>query len=130
MINLKHVGFSSAAALALILSATAIRAEPPAPASLNGDSPVVEGKSLADFRYEIVRVTDLNLNHPHGMETLRGRIKAAVSHVCPDAHILDIRGTRAVRDCRSTAFADAMAQVDSAMARTDTPVSEILVAAR
>jgi len=130
MINLKHVGISSAVALALALAATGVRAQPPAPPALDGDAPVIQGKSLADVRFEIVRVADLNLYHPEGMETLRGRIKAAVNRVCSDADFRDILQARASRECRSTAFSNAMAQVDEALARADPGTGEILVAAR
>lgn len=130
MTSLKRMYVSSATVLAVFFAAAGAQAGQPVQATLNGDSPVVEGKSLVDVPYEIVRVTDLNLSHPDGMKTLRGRIKAAVNRVCVDADIKNVREFRASRECRSTAFADAMAQVDTATARTERGAGEVLVAAR
>lgn len=130
MINLKCVYLSSATALAVLFAAAGAQAGQPAPSAMNDDAPVVEGSSLAGVPYEAVRVADLNLHHPEGMKTLRGRIKAAANRVCPDANIKEIRVTREALDCRRTAFADAMAQVDEVLARADSATSEVLVAAR
>ena len=130
MINLKCVYLSSATALAVLFAATAAQAGQPVPATLNGDSPVVEGKSLAGASYEVVRVADLNLHNPEGMKTLRGRIKVAVNNVCGKESSRNYDMFKLNQECRETAFADAMAQADRIMAQTEQDVSEILVAAR
>ena len=130
MTSLRCVYVSSAAVLAVLFAAAGAQAGQPAPGAMNHDSPVVEGKSLAGVPHEVVRVADLNLHHPEGLKTLRGRIKLAVNKVCDADSIRNVRTFRWNEDCRTVAFADALAQVDRAMAQTEQDVSEVLVAAR
>jgi UrcA family protein len=130
MTSLKRLYVSSATVLAVLLAAAGAQAGQPAPGAMNHDSPVVEGKSLAGVPYEVVRVADLDLHHPEGMKTLRGRIKLAVNKVCGKESSQNYYIFRLNQECRETAFADALGQVDRIMAQTEQDASEILVAAR
>lgn len=130
MTSLKCLYVPSATVLAVLLAAAGAQAGQPAPGAMNDDSPVVEGKSLAGVPYEVVRVADLNLHHPEGMKTLRGRINLAVNKVCGKESSQNYYIFRLNQECRETAFADALGQVDRIMAQTEQDVGEILVAAR
>jgi UrcA family protein len=130
MINLKCVYLSSATVLAVLFAAAGAQAGQPAPSAMNDDAPVVEGRSLAGVPYEVVRIADLNLHHPEGMKTLRGRIKVAVNKVCGKESSRNYDMFRLNQECRQTAFADALGQVDRVIAQAEQDASEILVAAR
>ena len=130
MTSLRCVYMSSAAVLAVLFATAGAQAGQPAPGAMNHDSPVVEGKSLAGVPYEVVRVADLDLHHPEGMKTLRGRIKLAVNKVCGKESSQNYYIFRLNQECRQTAFADALGQVDRVIAQAEQDASEILVAAR
>jgi UrcA family protein len=130
MIKSKRLGSSSVMALAMLLGIAGAQAGQPVPAALVGDSPVVEGRSLIGVPYQVVRIADLDLSHSTGMTALRTRIRIAANSVCEGAEVRDIRLIRAARECRSSAFADAMDQIHVALARTEGRIDQILVASR
>lgn len=130
MNGFKHAGFSSATALAMLFAFANAQADQMAPGMISGEAPVIRGQSLVEASRYVVSIADLNLAHPAGMKTLHGRIKVAVNSVCGRANIKEALDVRANRECRANAFADAMAQIETAMALADSSISEVRVAAR
>jgi len=108
----KTAGLVSATALALQVASFGATAQPP---GFEEEAPLVQAKSLAGVPYRVVRIADLNLAHPAGLETLHARLRAAVLSVCGDAQIQDLNGTREMRKCREAAYEDAMVQVEGAL---------------
>ncbi len=118
--TLKVAGLLSAGGLALLLAGTGTQAEPP---GITDKEPIVQATSLAGVPFRVVRIADLNLEHPAGLEALQSRIRFAVNSVCGEFVLSDVRGARAVRDCREASYEDAMAQVEG-------QVTSVKVAAR
>lgn len=130
MNGFKHAGLSSATALAILFTFANAQAGQVATGMISGESPVIRGQSLVEASSHVVSIADLNLSHPAGMKALHGRIKLAVNIVCGQANIRDVLDVRDNRECRANAFADAMTQVEAAMALNGTSISEVRVAAR
>jgi len=105
----KTAGLVSATTCVLGFASVGAMAQPP---SFADQAPLVQAKSLAGVPYRVVRIADLNLAHPAGLETLHARIRAAINSVCGDAQIQDLNGTREMRSCREASYQDAMVQVE------------------
>lgn len=69
----------------------------------------------------VVSFADLDLAAPAGRETLERRIAAAVINVCGEPGINSLRFIKAVEECRAKATEDAMAQLESHLAKLPTP---------
>lgn len=61
-----------------------------------------------------VSYADLDLAAPAGATVLKHRIKAAAERVCGRPHVRDLKAMAAWQECRSSAEADAVAQLAAA----------------
>lgn len=98
------------AAIIVALASASTVAQSPA-ASVVAD--VSQRGGDLDVRKKVVRFADLDLSHEAGVKVLYGRISAAADSVCSP-----LGGTRNPatqlkwRDCRDTAVASAVAEID------------------
>jgi UrcA family protein len=72
----------------------------------------------SDAKSVTVKTADLNLSAEAGRAVLTRRIKHAAEIVCGRAYPADVRATMETRACRTDAVANAMPQVQLALAKT------------
>jgi UrcA family protein len=98
------------ATIGLVLGSSITVAQSP---SANAVADVGPNGDDQEVRRKVVRFEDLDLSHEAGVKTLYGRISAAADSVCsPFGGTRALAGQLKWRDCRDTAVASAVAQID------------------
>lgn len=98
------------ATMGLVLGSSNTLAQSP---SANVVADVGESGDNQEVRRLVVRFEDLDLSHEAGVKTLYGRISAAADTVCsPFGGTRALAAQHKLRDCRDTAVASAVAEID------------------